>query len=170
MKKIIVLSALCMLIGQLSAQTYVNKAITTIGSGVLEGGSYKSIVSLGEPSGKDNMNEDPVYSLSPGFIYVAEEPLKEVLGLKMELKEYTVYPNPTQNELHFRYLVDKPLKDLTIRVIDMDGKSLIEQTIPSEMGKHEVMIDVNHLQKSMYILMMESSTAAFKMNVRFVKQ
>ena len=74
----------CVIVSQSFAQEYVNKAITTIGSGVLEGGNYKSIVSLGEPSGKGNVSEDNVYSISSGFIYVAEEPCKIARGVPFE--------------------------------------------------------------------------------------
>lgn len=170
MKKSITILFLCLGCAQLYAQEYVNKAITTIGSGVLEGGNYKSIVSLGEPSGKGNVSEDNVYSISSGFIYVAEEPLKEVLGLQLSFKEYTLYPNPTERELYFRYSVDKPVKDLLLKITSLDGKALIDEKIPSEVGDHQLSLNINHLEKAIYILSIQSPGSLFKMNMRFVKQ
>ncbi|MEQ8551534.1 MAG: T9SS type A sorting domain-containing protein [Cyclobacteriaceae bacterium] len=170
MKHLMTFLVFCVIVSQSFAQEYVNKAITTIGSGVLEGGNYKSIVSLGEPSGKGNVSEDNVYSISSGFIYVAEEPLKEVLGLQLSMKEYSLFPNPTERELHFKYSVDKPVKDLVLKITTLEGKRLVEQLIPAEKGDHQLSVNVDHLEQAVYVLSIQSSGSQFKMNMRFIKQ
>jgi len=170
MKKPIAFIVVCFACFQVYAQGYVNKAITTIGSGVLQGGSYKSIVSLGEPSGKGNVSEDNVYTISSGFIYVAEEPLKEVLGLQLSLKEYSLYPNPTERELHFKYAVEKPVKELVLKITSLDGKTQVDELIPNEIGEHQLSLNIDHLEKSIYILSIQSPGSQFKMNMRFIKQ
>lgn len=154
----------------LIAQTYENKAIVTIGSGILEGGNYKSIVSLGEPGGPADVVEETIYSVTSGFIYVSEKPLKEVLGLKLELKEVKLYPNPTVSELHLDYKIDQKVDNLTVRVITLDGKSVIDEQIPSNAGDHHLVLDIHHLDQSIYIFSVQSPDDRFKVNMRFIKK
>lgn len=168
--KNIVTFFILMLVSAVAMAQYENKGIIIVGSGILENETYKSIVILGEPGAAGDMVDSDVYSLTPGFIYVVDEPLESVLGLTIELEELTAYPNPTTKMLNLSYSVNQNLKELMVEVLDMGGRKMMGTFIPASKGKHAFQLDVGHLQEAIYILSIKSPEDTFQTHLRFVKK
>lgn len=82
-----------------------------------------------------------------------------VLGVSdPTVKEFIIYPNPTQNILQIKGNLDEASK---VSISDIVGKVLITTTVNSEGS-----IDVSSLNSGLYILSFEDSNSTFK----FIKQ
>ena len=165
--KFLILSALfaCILM-QLKAQNYETTGVATIGSGILEGETYKSVVILGDPSASDDMLEGENISGGTGFIYVEEEPLR-ITSTTYPNVNVSVFPNPVSNYLTIRSEELKS-REYQVEIRSIDGKVHVSKIWRSD-DFQQLTLDVSRLDNSVYILTI-SSAKRLTQHYRFVKQ
>jgi len=71
--------------------------------------------------------------------------------LKVTPKNYlfAAYPNPTQNKIHIPFqLLEKG--EVAIKITDITGKVLVEQTFMANSGQQENVFDVSSIASGLY--------------------
>ncbi len=155
-----------LLISSLKAQNYETTGVVALGSGILEGETYKSVIILGDPSASDDMLEGENISANSGFIFVEEEPLT-VLGVRYPIVNLSVFPNPTSEYLTIG-VGGVESREYLIKVLSLDGKVHISKKLLKD-DLQGYVLDVSTLMKSVYILSITSDQGLTK-HLRFVKQ
>ncbi len=67
------------------------------------------------------------------------------------------YPNPTNSELNYSFMTDNE-EDYTLRVADLSGRELLQEIHTSTTGPNAGQMNVSHLAKGMYLLIVQKGT------------
>lgn len=89
------------------------------------------------------------------------------IGELESLKNLSLYPNPTENELNLGFSVDNN-EDVLINIMDLSGKVVYTQFVKAAPGSNLVMMDTNPLANGIY--MVNVKTMQGSKALRFVKQ
>lgn len=118
-------------------------------------GFYVYVIGVGsDPNSPDNLDD----SMQNNFYYV---PVKwhcqPGTGINEMIEEgaqhIAIFPNPAQNELHFRYGFIKATTQATARVIDMTGRVIMSQELgQQQFGTKEFNMDISSLSAGNYLL------------------
>ena len=55
---------------------------------------------------------------------------------------FTVFPNPAEREFTLRYTISTALPKLSVKVVDMAGRTLLSQAIDGQVGRHDIQLSV----------------------------
>ena len=83
-----------------------------------------------------------------GFRSIIEEGLVLIAGSNIEFKDFTVYPNPVQNNINIQLSTGQELKQ--VNIYNMQGAQLY--------SARTLQIDISHLPSGMHILEVETKT------------
>jgi len=79
--------------------------------------------------------------------YKTEAPLVKT----QEGSSLTLYPNPASNELNISYLATQG-GTMRLRIIDLQGQTVLEQTQQSTVGENKTRLDISPLPAGLYLL------------------
>jgi hypothetical protein len=85
----------------------------------------------------------------------------------VESKEFSLYPNPTDNILNL-VLPESSEANFLIRVIDINGRVLLERTSSSDQHSSTLSLDISMLPVGLYEV--ELSTSTFSESLKFLKK
>ena len=85
-----------------------------------------------------------------GFGSITEEGLVLTAGSNIEFKDFTVYPNPAQNNIKIQLSTGQELKQ--VNIYNMQGTQLY--------SARTLQIDISHLPSGIHILEVETKTGA----------
>ena len=86
-----------------------------------------------------------------------------------EMTVNNISPNPTQNILHFS-IASEESKDVFVRVIDVTGRLVLNESFTILNGVNTLSIDVNDLVPAAYTLQITDPTGKTRINNTFIKQ
>lgn len=118
-------------------------------------GFYMYVIGIGDDINSPDNTDD---SMQNNFVYV---PVKwnndggtGIEGMMEEAaRNISIFPNPAQNELHFRYGFIKATESATARVIDMTGRVLATKELgKNNLGTREFSMDISTLPAGNYML------------------
>ncbi len=104
--------------------------------------------------------------------WIGELSIQPFAGINTENKivnETKLYPNPSDNTIHFEFLLDKEMQ-VSFQLFDLNGKLihlLFEEKVRK--GKNKFSFDASFLSAGEYILIMEGENN-FKQANKFIKQ
>ncbi len=147
-------------------QNYETRGIVTNGSGILKNETYQSVIILGDPAATDDMIDEGGVSLTPGFLYVVEEPLV-ITTSPQHVTPPLLYPNPARNILHVAQdLLSSG--EINVVIYTTEGKVMLNQQYTISTN-NLLTIDVSQLEPSYYILSITTHGSSLSQQVPFVK-
>ncbi|MBV6647104.1 MAG: cadherin domain-containing protein, partial [Cyclobacteriaceae bacterium] len=97
--------------------------------------------------------------------------VQDVLGrLKPFVRDLSLYPNPTEGKLTLQYSVNRKVNDLFARVYTVAGFEVINIPMQHQIGKHEVLMDLNELSSGIYIVTISDSQEKVRYNLKITKK
>jgi hypothetical protein len=81
-------------------------------------------------------------------------------------KEFSLHPNPSPGLTTLNMLCTEP-QTAELRIIDLQGKVQFQKTYTFNVGKNDLLLNLNNLADGVYFLQLENSN--FKSSKRFVK-
>lgn len=120
-------------------------------------GFYVYVIGVGsDPNSPDNVDD----SMQNNFVYVPVKWHCEDNGgtgvnemIEEAAQHINIFPNPAQNELHFKYGFIKATTQATARVIDMTGRVILSQELgKQQFGTKEFDMNISSLSAGNYLL------------------
>ncbi len=102
-------------------------------------------------SGKNFCGTGPYKQLN-----VATPSCKEEGSEKPELTNFSVYPNPTHDQLTLG-IDAKEGAVYNVQLLDLEGRVILSESAPAEAGLNEFQLDLSHLAKGVYMLNVKSA-------------
>lgn len=76
-------------------------------------------------------------------------------------KRFEVYPNPAQDRIHYALDLFVPVRQLRFEVIDLTGRSLVEEVYQDPATELDGVLDVSQLRRGVYFLKVSSELYSF---------
>ncbi|MFY0600786.1 MAG: T9SS type A sorting domain-containing protein [Cyclobacteriaceae bacterium] len=108
---------------------------------------------------KENQVFDVEALITEDGITVAAQEI--LFNWKPYLKEVVMYPNPTEGILGIDYLVYRNIKDLQIKIINAEGRTMIEQEVMHLNGRHHTSVDMTRLASGVYFMVFTDRAGTF---------
>ena len=104
--------------------------------------------------GLDAWGRSPVFDLVAGSQRHVAAPLMAFSAQWAEtpLPDLVVFPNPAVDWLHLRFWALLPQQNLTLRILDLQGREVLRQHIHVEQGPQAIRLPVHHLPPGAYLL------------------
>jgi len=89
--------------------------------------------------------------------FCSEPPGSGISELKEGKVGLTVYPNPTSNNIHLDFALDRTVSNAQIRISDVTGRTVLTQNMgKAAAGEHNVTVDVTSLNSGMYFVQLNA--------------
>ena len=89
---------------------------------------------------------------------------------KLEIEDYSAYPNPVQNELNIDIELDTYQGDnITLELVDINGRVAMQQKVTLERGFNSLNVEIADIPKGVYLLQFKGTKNHIK-ETRIVKQ
>jgi hypothetical protein len=100
-----------------------------------------------------------VFELNNSLRFDAGGTVSGLFDPKNETCNFTVFPNPFTRELNIAYQLHEQVKNIIIKITNLDGKIVDQVTkVPIQKGKHVVSWHVSELQKGIFIVSIEGTS------------
>lgn len=116
-------------------------------------GFFLYVIGIGDDINSPDNTDD---SMQNNFVYVpvkwhCNTGIQEMM--EEAARDISIFPNPAQNELHFKYGFIKATENATARVIDMTGRILESKELgKNNFGTKEFNMDISSLPAGNYLL------------------
>ncbi len=74
--------------------------------------------------------------------------------------EWTIFPNPSQRIINFKFLMLNSGKDYSLNIYDISGRMLKEINIPG--GQKEVLVSIEDFKQGMYTFLLKEGYSVFR--------
>jgi hypothetical protein len=165
-----------------AAVTYKNNTYSTYVNGVLElSGTISYTTNVLNATGKTSIGAR--YSLANWYsgliktIKITPSALSpdQFLSIPTSIKNKTgkettkiIYPNPSNNEIHFLIPEDMSANFNTISLFSLTGEAIFSKNITTNNSNHIYTLDVSNIKEGLYIAKIQSNTNLFTQTIKVI--